>query len=69
MATTSRRLSARGKASRNNHTPGKDKGGNCVRTPDAALATRINPYKGQGLKGNTLASYTRFWARAAAVNK
>lgn len=69
MATTSRRLCAKAKAHRNSHTPGKDKGGNCVRTPDAMLAISVNPYKGQGLKGNTLSSYNRFWARAASANK
>lgn len=66
MSTTSRRLSK--KASRNSHTPGREKGGFCVRTPDAALATSLNPYKGSGLKGQNLARYNRFWNKMLPVN-
>ena len=61
MTTTSRRLSAKSKHNRNNHTPGKDKGGYCVRPTDFGNATKRNPYKGQGLKGNESSSYTRIW--------
>lgn len=68
MATTSRRLSARSKASRNSHTPGKEKGGFCVRSPDAAIACSTNPYKGSGLKGQTKSSYNRWWTKMLAVN-
>jgi hypothetical protein len=68
MATTSRRLSAKGKTSKPSHTPGKTKGGFCVRHPDAHIAISANPYKGEGLKGNKKASYNRWWARMLAVN-
>ena len=68
MSSTSRRLSQRGKTSRNSHTPGKDKGGYCVRNPDAMIAINTNPYKGQGLKGQTKARYNRFWNKMFAVN-
>lgn len=68
MSTSSRRLSARGRTSKNSHTPGKDKGGNCVRSPDASIACSTNPYKGQGLKGQVKARYNRFWTKMYAVN-
>ena len=67
MTTTSRRLSAKLHHSRNNHTPGKDKGGYCVRPKDFGNATKRNPYKGAGLKGNQRSSYDRLWARYKAA--
>lgn len=63
MSTTSRRLSLRSAHSRASHTPGKTKGGNCVRPKDHGTAISGNPYKGAGLKGNNLATYTRLWDR------
>ncbi len=68
MSTTSRRISERTRPSRNSHTPGKDKGGFCVRMSEANLGTSLNPFKGQGLKGNHAAAYKRFWARMYAEN-
>ena len=68
MATTSRRLSAKAKTSKGSHTPGKTKGGNCVRHPDSHIACSANPYKGDGLKGNKRASYTRWWDRMKSIN-
>lgn len=61
MTTTSRRLSAKSKVSKNSHSPGKDKGGFCVRPNDAGSATKGNPYKGAGLKGNARSAYLRIW--------
>lgn len=63
MSTTSRRLSARAKASRPSHTPGRSKGGFCVRPKDSGVAMTGNPYKGAGLKGNDLSTYSRLWSR------
>lgn len=68
MSTSSRRLSEQAKPSRNSHTPGKDKGGFCVRSPDSAIACSANPYKGAGLKGQNRAKYNRFWDKMLAVN-
>lgn len=59
MTTSSRRLSLRAKHSRASHTPGKTKGGFCVRPKDAGTAMSGNPYKGAGLKGNNKAVYDR----------
>lgn len=63
MSTSSRRLSKKGKTAKNNHTPGKTKGGFCIRPKDFGIAVSGNPYKGAGLKGNTLGAYDRLWAR------
>jgi len=63
MSSTSRRLSARSKHSRASSTPGKDKGGFCVRPKDAGIAIKGNPYKGNGLTGNIKGMYDRLWAR------
>lgn len=63
MTTTSRRLSERQKVSKNQHTPGRTKGGFCVRPKDAGTAMSGNPYKGAGLKGNKRATYVRLWTR------
>lgn len=59
MTTTSRRLSQRNAHGRNNSTPGKTKGGNCVRPKDHGLAMSGNPSK---LRGENLAKYNRLWA-------
>ena len=63
MTSTSRRLSAKGKVSKPSHTAGKTKGGMCVRPKDAGIAMTGNPYKGAGLKGHHLSTYTRLWDR------
>lgn len=63
MTTTSRRLSAKAKTSKNQHTPGKSKGGFCVKPKDAGIAMTGNPYKGAGLKGGNLSTYDRLWTR------
>lgn len=68
MTTTSRRLAAKGKTNKPSHTPGKDKGGFCVRSADAAIACTTNPYKGQGLKGQVKARYNRWWNKMLPVN-
>ena len=68
MSTSSRRLSQRSKTSKNSHTSGRSKGGLCVKHPDAALACSANPYKGSGLKGQTKASYNRWWSKMLPVN-
>ena len=68
MSTTSRRISQRIKGNRNSHTPGREKGAYCVRTPDAELAISLNPYKGAGLKGQNRSSYQRFWDRSYSIN-
>lgn len=61
MSTTSRRLSQKVKSNRGSHTPGKDKGAFCVRRSDSAVGVGVNPYKGQGLKGQRAAQYNAFW--------
>lgn len=63
MSTSSRRLSLAGKTSKNSHTPGKTKGGNCVRPKDFGIAINGNPYKGAGMKGETGSKYCRLWDR------
>lgn len=68
MSTSSRRLSAKAKTSKNSHTPGKDKGAYCVRRTDANLAVSTNPYKGQGLKGQAKSAYNRFWSVMLPLN-
>lgn len=65
MTSTSRRLSERGKHQRNNSTPGKTKGGNCVRPKDHGLAINGSPYK---LKGGQLNAYQRIWGKYKAAN-
>lgn len=60
MSSTSRRLSERGKHNRNNSTPGKTKGGNCVRPKDHGLAMSGDPNK---LRGEKLSKYNRLWAQ------
>lgn len=68
MTTTSRRLSQKANAGRASHTPGIKKGANCVRPKDHGLATKGNPYKGAGLKGNALSTYKRLWGRYFTAN-
>lgn len=63
MSTSSRRLSAKLHHSRASHTPGRSKGGFCVRPKDVGIAMKGNPYKGSGIKGNDKATYTRLWDR------
>ena len=65
MTTTSRRLSQRNKHNRNQNTPGKDKGGNCVRPKDFGLAINGDPTK---LKGGQLNTYDRLWAKYKLAN-
>lgn len=65
MSTTSRRLSQSSKHNRNQHTPGKEKGGNCVRPKDYGLAVNGDPTK---LKGGALQVYHRLWARYKSAN-
>lgn len=66
MSTSSRRLSQKlrqASGRKNQHTPGKTKGQFCVKPKDSGTAMSGNPYKGAGLKGNALNSYTRLWDR------
>lgn len=53
---------------RNSHTPGKEKGENCKRKPNCAVAISSNPYKGNGLTGQTRADYTRVWEHYRKLN-
>lgn len=68
MSTSSRRLSQKIHASRSSHTPGKDKGGFCVKPKDSGIAVNGNPYKGAGIKGNNAATYERLWNRYKSAN-
>ena len=68
MTTTSRRLSQRTKHNRNQSTPGKTKGGFCVRPKDFGIATKSNPYKGAGVKGSAANTYARIWNKYKAAN-
>lgn len=61
MSTSSRGISKRLHHHRASHTPGRTKGGNCVRPKDCGLAISGNPYKGAGLKGNAKSTYIRLW--------
>ena len=63
MTTTSRGISNRTKHARASHTPGRGKGGFCVKPKDSGIAISGNPYKGAGLKGNRKATYDRLWKR------
>lgn len=63
MTTTSRRLSLKSRTSKNQHTPGKTKGGYCVRPKDCGIAISGNPYKGSGIKGTARNTYDRLWTR------
>lgn len=69
MTTTSRRVSQASRTHKPSHTPGKDKGGNCVRPKDHGIFTNGNPYKGAGLKGDKGNRYLRIADRYAAANK
>lgn len=63
MSTSSRGISRKLYHSRNSHTPGKTKGGYCVKPKDSGTAITGNPYKGAGLKGNKLSTYNNLWDR------
>lgn len=69
MSTTSRRLSQRYKVSKNVNTPGRTKGGFCVRPRDFGIFTKGNPYKGQGMAASVGAAYVRIGSRYSAANK
>lgn len=68
MTTTSRGISKKLKHGRASHTPGKTKGIWCQKRKDVGIALNGNPYKGAGLKGNTLATYTRIWDAFLSIN-
>lgn len=68
MTTTSRGIAKKLKHGRGSSTPGKTKGAFCVRPKDFGIATKGNPYKGAGIKGNNGATYKRLWNRYKAVN-
>lgn len=68
MTTTSRGISKQLNHSRASSTPGKTKGAFCVRRSDSGVGCNINPYKGQGLKGQNKAQYNRFWDVMLPVN-
>ncbi len=66
MSTTSKRLAAQLRAAsggKPSHTPGIKKGGFCVRPPDHGIATKGNPYKGNGMKPGRRSVYLAQWAR------
>lgn len=45
MSTTSRRISQRSAHHHASHTPGREKGGFCVRPKDFGTATKRNPQR------------------------
>lgn len=57
MSTTSRRLSAKSRVSRPSHTPGKTKGGNCVKSSLKTWGMNANPNK---LKGGDVGKYAAY---------
>lgn len=58
MATTSRRLSAKCKTAKPSHTPGREKGGNCVKTALKTFGATANPYKLKGYGLRLFDAYT-----------
>ena len=66
MTTTSRRLSQRGAHARTSHTPGKEKGGNCTKSPLKTFGMNANPYK---LKGNKATQYVKYSELTRSLNK
>lgn len=45
MTTTSRDIARRTRPSRPSQTPGREKGGNCVKTELKSWGSTVNPYK------------------------
>lgn len=59
MTTTSRRLSAKARTSKPSHTPGKTKGGTCVKSELKTFGMSANPYKLRGYRANQYAAYCK----------
>ena len=66
MTTTSRRLSLRSAHARASHTPGKEKGGNCTKSPLKTFGMNANPYK---LKGHKASQFVNYTAHVKSINK
>lgn len=66
MSTSSRRLMAGFKTGKPSRTPGKDKGGSCVKTDLKTWGAQANPYK---LRGGALHKYEKYKEVTSAMNK
>lgn len=66
MTTTSRGISQKLKHSRASHTPGKDKGINCTKSPLKTFGMNANPYK---LKGHAAKQFVHYSAAVRSLNK
>jgi hypothetical protein len=63
--TTSRRMGGKTVKARS-QTPGKDKGGSCVKNDLKTWGIRANPYK---MRGGDLEKYDRYCAMTNGLNK
>lgn len=59
MTTTSRRLSAKSRTNKPSHTPGKTKGGTCVKSELKTFGMNANPYKLRGFRASQYISYCK----------
>lgn len=66
MTTTSRRLSAKSRVAKPSHTPGKTKGGNCVKSELKTWGGKANPYK---LSGGDVHKYAKYTELVHSLNK
>lgn len=66
MSTTSRGLSNKLKHSRMSHTPGKEKGGNCTKSPLKTFGMNANPYK---LKGHAAKQFVDYSNHVRSANR
>ncbi|HEX7646350.1 MAG TPA: hypothetical protein VF450_02945 [Noviherbaspirillum sp.] len=66
MTTTSRGLSRKARTSTPSRTPGKDKGGSCVKTELKTWGANANPYK---LRGSARQRYEVYRETTNAMNK
>ena len=58
MTTTSRGISQRLKHARTSHTPGKQKGESCQKSPLKTFGQNANPYKLTGAKASQFVDYS-----------
>lgn len=66
MTTTSRGISQKLKHNRASHTPGRDKGLNCQKSPLKTFGMRANPYK---LKGHKASQFVEYSNQVRGINK
>jgi hypothetical protein len=66
LRTTSKRIGASLRSSRPSSTPGKTKGGNCVRSELKTWGIRANPNK---LRGGDADRYAKYCATTNGLNK